>query len=960
MFQKRSNQSAASRVFSLDALERRVLLSGDLDPTFGFGGLVQGPTVLDPSTSNIPGSYSAVVTSSDRKVIVGGIATSSAGQEYYFTRYNVDGSPDSTFGTLGATEVSFGAQDIPTGQNLKLMIEPDGKIIAAGNLGDGTNATAFGVARLNADGTLDTTFGDSGTLVVQGDKNAVPLWQDGELLIGSNNTIRRFNDNGTIDSTFATGLPGGATFAVQSDGKVVEGVNISSNGNTAIHRYTLNGSIDTTFGTDGVAALAQNSSMQDMVVEPGGTIVSMIYVEDFAPAYEAVYDMTALNANGSTDTSFGTNGSVTAASGDDENILLMGGLVQQPNGQLLAVVSFSFTFSSSDYAQISRYSANGALDTSFGNDGSTKVGSIAGKYASNLVSVQSIAALDNAGRLLLVGGYGFQASGSESNIVAVQTTGTAVPGPATQVIVQTQPTNGFTNDSGIVASFGLEDANGALAISDTSNFTVFVSGGTAAEAGQMDSITTAAQGGFVDAGPFAINTPGTGYKLTISGETPSITTTPFNIVSPQVFAQVPSGNVAAGKLPPVVVDVINLDGEVDTTSNSPVDIFLVGNAGTATLSGTTEVSAINGVATFNDLSITTPGTAYTLGLGFLVSNPFNVIDEHLAFSTPPTAVITPGNLGSVAVEILDGNNNLVTAENSNVTLTLSGGPTGAVLGGTATVAAVNGVATFSDLTLSTVGNQFTLTATDASGLTATSSSFNVVPQTTPSALAPTLGSTRLASENIAGTKLAARLPVTVTNSGDSALKGNTTINVYADTGSILDGEQVLVTSFKRVPTPKSGKKQLIDLDINSLPKTLPAGVYHLLVQIVDPTGATSVVATDQTVTVVALVIQPTVTVTPVTSGNTAKRGTVLVTVTNGGNIAAKGVDISLMTTPQGNGPITTPLATLKSSATLKPNASKKFVLHFKRTSESATYYPFAWVTLDGVSPPQAGETLLNG
>ena len=95
--------------------------------------------------------------------------------------------------------------------------------------------------------------------------------------------------------------------------------------------------------------------------------------------------------------------------------------------------------------------------------------------------------------------------------------------------------------------------------------------------------------------------------------------------------------------------------------------------------------------------------------------------ERLAFIQSPTdgtpgSTITP----AVTVAIKDSNNNIVTSDHSNVTLTLSSG----TLGGTATVAAVNGVATFGNLTVSVAGT-YTLKATDGGDAFATSTSFSV-------------------------------------------------------------------------------------------------------------------------------------------------------------------------------------------------------------------------------------------
>ena len=80
---------------------------------------------------------------------------------------------------------------------------------------------------------------------------------------------------------------------------------------------------------------------------------------------------------------------------------------------------------------------------------------------------------------------------------------------------------------------------------------------------------------------------------------------------------------------------------------------------------------------------------------------------------------------SVTVDAPDSYGNVAPTFNGDVTLALANNPSGATLGGTLTVAAVNGVATFSDLTLDKLGSGYTFTATSGSLTSATSASFDV-------------------------------------------------------------------------------------------------------------------------------------------------------------------------------------------------------------------------------------------
>src|SRR5207249_3135064 len=168
------------------------------------------------------------------------------------------------------------------------------------------------------------------------------------------------------------------------------------------------------------------------------------------------------------------------------------------------------------------------------------------------------------------------------------------------------------------------------------------------------------------------------------------------------------------------------------------------------------VAAIGGVATFYDLSLNKTGTGYTLtasGSGFapVTSTPFDITPgtaTQLAFTAQPTNTVA-GALISPAVQVtaLDPAGNPVPSFTGNVSVVLGNNPGGSTLGGTTTVAAVNGVASFSTLTLDKTGTSYWLTAT-ATGLNSgTSSVFSITPGT----------ATQLAFSQQPGTTVANRL-----------------------------------------------------------------------------------------------------------------------------------------------------------------------------------------------------------
>ncbi|HYL20157.1 MAG TPA: hypothetical protein VEU74_00235, partial [Gemmatimonadales bacterium] len=200
----------------------------------------------------------------------------------------------------------------------------------------------------------------------------------------------------------------------------------------------------------------------------------------------------------------------------------------------------------------------------------------------------------------------------------------------------------------------------------------------------------------------------------------------------------PPGTLVAGHQfsPAVKVRAEDAAGNKATTFSGSVTIALKRNPGGATLSGTTTVTAVSGVATFFDLSLDKADTGYAFEassypLPSLTSMPFSVMPgppRQLGFTVPPPDSSTAGAAFAPAVQVsvLDAVGNLVPTFTDTVTVTLGNNPGGATLGGITKVAAANGVATFANLTLDKAASGYWLVAT-ATGLSkATSSAVNVI------------------------------------------------------------------------------------------------------------------------------------------------------------------------------------------------------------------------------------------
>ncbi|WP_187645768.1 DUF11 domain-containing protein [Streptomyces sp. TRM49041] len=242
---------------------------GDLDPTFGTGGMV---------TTHITGGVVdvafGVAVQADGKIITVGGSFSPHNSDFAVARYNTDGSLDTTFGTGGTVTTHF--EDDGTGNPWAgddvahgVAVQTDGKIVVVGSGAPGV-ATEFGLARYNTDGSLDTAFGTGGKVTTDFSSGAVAfgvaLQTDGKIVaVGSGLGgfgLARYNIDGSLDTAFGTGgkvttdFDGGATafgMALQTDGKIVAAGLGGPNDNRdfALARFNSDGSLDTAFGTGG-------------------------------------------------------------------------------------------------------------------------------------------------------------------------------------------------------------------------------------------------------------------------------------------------------------------------------------------------------------------------------------------------------------------------------------------------------------------------------------------------------------------------------------------------------------------------------------------------------------------------------------------------------------------------------------------------------------------------------------
>jgi hypothetical protein len=340
--------------------------------------------------------------------------------------------------------------------------------------------------------------------------------------------------------------------------------------------------------------------------------------------------------------------------------------------------------------------------------------------------------------------YDSQTNGNSSNwrtrIGSFKFPGCVTIGPATKLVFGQQPTNTAAGASITPAvTVQVQDASGNVVTSSTASITVAI-GTNPGSSTLSGSATVNAVNGVATFSNLSLNKTGTGYTLTAASTgLTGATSGTFNITagtaSKLVFGQQPTNTAAGASITPAVtVQVQDASGNVVTGSTASITIAIGTNPGGSTLGGTATVNAVNGVATFSNLSLNKVGTGYTLtaastGLTGATSGTFNITAgtaSKLVFGQQPTntaagASITP----AVTVQVQDANGNVVTGSTASITLAIGTNPGSSTLSGTATVNAVNGVATFSNLSLNKPGTGYTLTAA-STGLTgATSSTFNI-------------------------------------------------------------------------------------------------------------------------------------------------------------------------------------------------------------------------------------------
>ncbi|VXB96707.1 conserved exported hypothetical protein [Flavobacterium sp. 9AF] len=296
-----------------------------------------------------------IVTQQDGKILVGGNFLSYNGElTKFITRLNMDGSKDTSFNSNSADN-----------RIRSISVLPNDKIIIGGEFFNYNGQPIKGIARLNSDGTLDTNFNIFGTGI--GGSNVVnvtTIQSDGKIVIGgmfnsyngvSTNRIARLNNDGTLDTSFTIGTGANNTviaIAIQQDEKIIVGgafTSFNGIGVNKIVRLNQNGSIDSSFNV-GSGFDFQVFSIQ---IQPDGKIIVGGSFSNYNG--ESAKKIIRLNSDGSVDTTFNI--------GDGAN-LSVNTISIQNDGKIIVAGNFN-TFNNNSVNRIIRLNSNGTVDSSF-------------------------------------------------------------------------------------------------------------------------------------------------------------------------------------------------------------------------------------------------------------------------------------------------------------------------------------------------------------------------------------------------------------------------------------------------------------------------------------------------------------------------------------------------------------------------------------------------------------------
>jgi uncharacterized delta-60 repeat protein len=374
-----------------DLLLTKYTSDGIQDGLFGKGGAL----VFNSEGGPVSTLGRAIVVQPDGKVVVAGSTTTGTGIDAIVIRYNADGTLDGDFGEGGYAR--YNGTHHQHDEGFGLALQPDGKILVTGHTNSPLpdNPHDFLLLRLNADGTPDATFGTGGAVILFGAYvgTSVLVLPDGKILAAGfrhggswEGVVYKFNADGSLDSGFGVNgeyrddSPYMTTFfeaaAVQPDGKIVLAGSSQGDWTLLVVRLNANGTLDSTFGSNGSFRYSRDNFYIDagmsLVLQEDGKIV--VGGDSRDSSWSAAL-LLRLKTDGTLDGTFGQGGISLFGMTQYDFGAHWHSIAQQPDGKIVC-----FGDSENHGPVVARYWADGTLDTTFGIEGLVRLPVTFGAY----------------------------------------------------------------------------------------------------------------------------------------------------------------------------------------------------------------------------------------------------------------------------------------------------------------------------------------------------------------------------------------------------------------------------------------------------------------------------------------------------------------------------------------------------------------------------------------------------
>ncbi|BBH53113.1 hypothetical protein [Fluviispira sanaruensis] len=387
-----SNSASASKIYNSQHLSHFLANSfatqtGELDETFGEKGVVK----VSFGTSH--NKFNKSIALLDGAILsAGSSVTEDNFTAFTLVKFNSDGTLDDSFGSNGVVHTKIGISS----EILSISVLNDGSIIAFGKAALAPDQYQTVLASYQPDGTLNTSFGSSGIIVVDPSivlASAHTISYNNAIILGGYSiaktsrganakvfTIAKYDLKGNIVTKFGTqgvtktqiGVSANVTsIHAKKDGLIIAaGVsqNADLNNQFTLAKYFSDGSLNKTFGQNGIVQtkIGNNANITSLSVGVDGSLfVGGYSIQKYLSESSYVITLAKYKPNGSLSNSFGTNGIVFTKILQNDYLTKQ---ILQDDGSILAV-GLSKDKTANNQFILAKYDPNGSLNTAFGQEG---------------------------------------------------------------------------------------------------------------------------------------------------------------------------------------------------------------------------------------------------------------------------------------------------------------------------------------------------------------------------------------------------------------------------------------------------------------------------------------------------------------------------------------------------------------------------------------------------------------